>query len=77
MDILILGQVIGLILGIIGTYLLIFSTKIITNKGIRFEGIPATITQINQKKFRGGLILMLIGFSLQVIPLIFQFITSF
>lgn len=76
MDFLVLGQIIGLVFGIIGAYLLIFSTKIITNEGIRFGGIPATITQIDEKKFKRGLALILFGFIFQMIPLIFQFSIS-
>lgn len=60
----------GLCLGIFGTLLLIFSTKILTFEGIRFNGIPATITNIDKNKFRNGLYLILFGFALQIIPVL-------
>jgi len=63
-------NLIGLLCGVIGTLLIIFSTKIIKFEGIRFSGTPATVTDINQKKFRSGLIFILIGFLLQIIPIL-------
>jgi len=67
----------GLILGLLGAIILSSSTKIISLENyngvtIKMVGMPATITQINQSLFKGGLILMALGFILQAIPIIIQ-----
>jgi len=70
----VLYEIAGLILSIVGTFYLLFSTKILKFEGIRFNDIATTVTDIDQKRFRIGFVLILLGFAFQIIPLVYQII---
>ena len=68
-------ELIGLILNLIGTLLLAFSTKVFTPSNIKgftykIMGKNMTITTIVKKRFITGLILLFFGFLMQIICLL-------